>query len=63
MQATAFHGPGQLFSSSYTDAELRTWSVHIRRQLKQGLDVYAYFDNDVRGYAIANAETLEAFVR
>ncbi len=58
-----FHGPRELFSSSYSDAELQTWANHIKSPLKHGLDVYAYFNNDVRGYAISNAETLRAFVR
>jgi len=54
-----FHGPGQLFASSYSDEELREWSRRIRGWLAAGKDVYAYFNNDFQGHAIANARTLE----
>jgi len=54
-----FHGPGQLFASSYSQAELEPWAKRIRRWLGEGRAVYAYFNNDFEGHAIANAKTLE----
>jgi uncharacterized protein YecE (DUF72 family) len=32
--------------------ELSLWAERIRSFLKQGADVFAYFNNDARGYAI-----------
>lgn len=53
-----FHGPREMFGSSYSDAELRRWSGRIKKFLKQGCDAYAYFNNDQRGFAVRNARTL-----
>lgn len=50
-----FHGPGALFASSYPEEELREWSERIRDWLREGLDVYAYFNNDAGGCAVRNA--------
>jgi uncharacterized protein YecE (DUF72 family) len=58
-----FHGPNELFASSYSNAELRQWGTRMKALLKQGFDVYAYFNNDAGGYAIANATTLKRIVR
>jgi uncharacterized protein YecE (DUF72 family) len=57
-----FHGPRELFASSYSDAELGRWSAAVRAFLKEGRDVYAYFNNDVGGYALGNARTLAKMV-
>jgi uncharacterized protein YecE (DUF72 family) len=48
-----FHGSRELFSSRYSDRELESWADKIRG-LGAGV-VYAYFNNDVGGAAIANA--------
>lgn len=53
-----FHGPDDLFSSSYGDEELREWAAKIRCWRSDGLDVYAYFNNDAGGAAISNATRL-----
>jgi len=53
-----FHGPEAMFASSYSDTELRKWSRQMKAFLEGGADVYAYFNNDVGGYAVANARTL-----
>jgi len=50
-----FHGPEALFSSSYSDDQLREWAGHIRAWLGEGRDVYAYFNNDAAGCAVRNA--------
>ncbi len=52
-----FHGPESLYSSSYSDRDLKLWSVKIRRYLKN-YDVYCYFNNDVSGFAVKNAKSL-----
>ena len=53
-----FHGPGQLFASRYSDRELEEWAGKISNWLEAGRTVYAYFNNDVDGHAIENAQTL-----
>jgi len=53
-----FHGRSQMFASNYTKAELTREARKLRRYLRDGLDVYVYFNNDVKGYAIRNARTL-----
>ncbi|MFQ5882750.1 MAG: DUF72 domain-containing protein [Candidatus Methylomirabilales bacterium] len=53
-----FHGPGAKYGGKYSEEELRVWAGRIRAWLKKGLDVYAYFNNDERGYAVANAVRL-----
>jgi uncharacterized protein YecE (DUF72 family) len=53
-----FHGKDSLYSSSYTDVELADWAENIT-ELAENLDtVYIYFNNDVQGYALKNAETM-----
>ena len=53
-----FHGPKALFASSYSESELEQWGAHMKAFLQKGHDVYAYFNNDAGGYAVANAATL-----
>lgn len=57
------HGRRQLFASQYTDAELSEEARNIRRWLRSGLDVYAYFNNDALARAVQNAQTLARLVR
>jgi uncharacterized protein YecE (DUF72 family) len=57
-----FHGPAELFASSYSDDQLRAWSSRIKTWLSDGAAVYAYFNNDFHGHALANARTLAGFL-
>lgn len=57
-----FHGPRELFASRYSEEELAAWAAHVRAWLAEGRPVYAYFNNDVSGYAIANARMLVRLV-
>ncbi len=57
-----FHGPGALYASAYEDAHLRAVAEKMRRWHDEGLDVYAYFNNDVHGYAVENARRLRELV-
>ncbi|HUS59192.1 MAG TPA: DUF72 domain-containing protein [Planctomycetota bacterium] len=50
-----FHG-GESHDGNYTNAKLRQRSNEISDWLENGLDVYAYFNNDVGGYAVNNAQ-------
>lgn len=57
-----FHGPTRLFASNYPRRKLETEAKLIERYLRDGLDVYAYFNNDAMGHAVANARTLRRMV-
>jgi uncharacterized protein YecE (DUF72 family) len=54
-----FHGPGELYSSSYSEEMLKRWAEKIAKRSSQRLDVYAYFNSDVNAYAPANAIKLK----
>lgn len=53
------HGPRRLFGSSYSDKQLTVWAKKMRAFLKEGRDVYVYFNNDMHANATANAEVLQ----
>src|SRR4051812_582433 len=55
-----FHGPRELFGSEYGEEGLREWIRKVRGWLREGPDVYAYFNNDAHGYAIRDASHLLA---
>ena len=58
-----FHGSGELYASGYSDEELAEWAEKIVR-LASGLSaVYIYFNNDIGGYALKNAETLRGYLQ
>ena len=42
------HGDVQIYTSGYTPRAIDRWARRIRRWDRQGLDVYVYFDNDVK---------------
>jgi uncharacterized protein YecE (DUF72 family) len=54
-----FHGSAGLYSSSYSDKELSSWVKRIAELGKNLKAVYIYFNNDVAGYALDNARTLD----
>ena len=55
-----FHGDH--YSGSYTTAALKAEARWIKRQLGDGKDVFAYFNNDAQGYAVSNAIQLKRYV-
>jgi len=57
-----FHGSQSLFSSSYTNQELKFYVSLIKEKLKKGMNVYAYFNNDAHGWAVENAKRLKSFL-
>ncbi|WP_374010234.1 DUF72 domain-containing protein [Leifsonia sp. LS-T14] len=42
------HGDEELYTSGYTAESLDRWAVELTGWLERGMDVYAYFDNDVK---------------
>jgi uncharacterized protein YecE (DUF72 family) len=53
-----FHGPQEMFASSYSDVALRDWAKEINAFLRTRRDVYAYFNNDAGGCAPHDAQVL-----
>jgi uncharacterized protein YecE (DUF72 family) len=56
------HGRPVLFTSNYSEVALMQEAQAITHHLKEGLDVYVYFNNTMRGHAVENARTLLALV-
>jgi uncharacterized protein YecE (DUF72 family) len=46
----------------YSDAQLRADARAIRSWVGEGRDVYVYFNNDARGYAVRNARRLREWL-
>lgn len=42
------HGSRELYASGYTEPELDRWAERLQARLDAGLDVYAFFDNDIK---------------
>jgi uncharacterized protein YecE (DUF72 family) len=57
-----FHGPEAMCASCYPEDQLRRWSRVVTRFLREGTDVYAYFNNDIGGHAVSNALALRSMV-
>jgi uncharacterized protein YecE (DUF72 family) len=53
-----FHGSQELYSSSYSEEELSRWSQNIVQLAKNLKEVYIYFNNDAKAYAVENARKL-----
>jgi uncharacterized protein YecE (DUF72 family) len=55
-----FHG--NRYTGCYSPPVLSTWSDWMKDCLSQGADVYGYFNNDDKGYAVKNAMELRRYV-
>ena len=45
------HGAEELYVSGYRPEELDAWAARCRRWMRQGRDVFVYFDNDAKVHA------------
>jgi uncharacterized protein YecE (DUF72 family) len=55
-----FHGPTEVkYAGRYARAHLRRWADKIAGFAESGRAAYVYFNNDDRGYAVANALELK----
>ena len=54
-----FHGP-QKYGGRYRDEVLDAWAAWLRSRAREGLSVYAYFNNDTGGHAPRDAARLRA---
>ena len=57
-----FHGPASQYRGQYPIEQLAEWAERIEGYLKEGLDVFAFFNNDARGFALKNAEQLKGLL-
>ncbi|HVZ20847.1 MAG TPA: DUF72 domain-containing protein [Vicinamibacterales bacterium] len=55
-----FHGTTGHYAGSYPDRRLEQWASILAERWRDGRQVYAYFNNDIDGAAVRNAETLRA---
>jgi uncharacterized protein YecE (DUF72 family) len=53
-----FHGPNQLYASSYSDEMLKDFAKKLKKWEKEGHVIWAFFNNDIHGYAIEDAKRL-----
>ena len=57
-----FHGYGAKYGGRYPANRLKSWADWINGLVAQGIDVFAYFNNDVDGQAVRDAKRLRALV-
>jgi uncharacterized protein YecE (DUF72 family) len=53
-----FHGPAELYASSYSDEELEMFAQKFQAWVKEGHEVWAYFNNDIHAHAVRDAQRL-----
>ena len=58
-----FHGGTGKYWGRYSDEALLGWTDWIVEQARGGREVWCYFNNDIDGHAIHDAQTLKAMVR
>lgn len=58
-----FHGPKELYASCYPAHTLREYSKKMRSWVSEGHRVWAFFNNDVNGYAVDNAKELMGYLQ
>ena len=54
------HGSKELYASGYDEDELAVWADRIQGWTGAGLDVFVYFDNDIKVRAPYDAQALQA---
>jgi uncharacterized protein YecE (DUF72 family) len=57
-----FHGSQYVYGGRYGREGLQPWADRVNRWLADGHMIYAYFNNDVLGYAIEDARTLKSLL-
>lgn len=57
-----FHGSGARYGGRYSSQRLSAWAGRMVAWAEGGLDVWAYFNNDVGGHAVRDASRLRTMV-
>ncbi len=58
-----FHGPAAHYASSYTDEDLKYFAVKFKNWSKEGHVIWAFFNNDIHGFAPRDAFRLKALCK
>lgn len=56
------HGPGAKYQGSYSEELLQDWATKCKNWIKDGKQVYIYFDNDQCGFSTYNAKRLQELI-
>ena len=56
------HGPEDAYRGSYSDEIFASWARRVLAWRDGGRDVYCFFDNDEKGFAVADAQRLARLV-
>jgi uncharacterized protein YecE (DUF72 family) len=57
-----FHGSGTTYGGRYTSQRLTAWAARMAAWAALGLPVWAYFNNDIDGHAIRDADRLRSLI-
>ena len=57
-----YHGTEGRYSGNYADEQLEGEAHWIADRMSDGLDVYAFFNNDLQGHAVGNAQYLRGCI-
>lgn len=57
-----FHGPDGSYATSYSRKILAGYASRCKEWTKKGHSVWAFFNNDIHGYAVKNAKTLKTML-
>ncbi len=57
------HGSASRYSSNYGVKFLKSLAMKVKRWRRQNLEIYIYFNNDDRAYAVNNAKTLAEYLK
>ena len=57
------HGPVGKYNGSYSDEVLQNWATAACNWAREGKAVYIYFDNDIGGHAVVDAQRLRALIQ
>jgi uncharacterized protein YecE (DUF72 family) len=54
-----FHGPKELYASGYSNEALWEYATKCKQWMANGHTIWAYFNNDIHGYAYRDAALLQ----
>ena len=57
-----FHGSGARYGGRYTSQRLTAWAARMAGWVASGSPVWAYFNNDIDGHAIRDADRLRSML-
>jgi uncharacterized protein YecE (DUF72 family) len=57
------HGSKRAYKGEYGTSGLRPWVKRIKKWASKRLDIFCYFDNDEKGYAVADAKRIKELLK